>query len=97
MFLRISLFLVTLVIMFTLVYFLLERKNPLRKKEKKENIFNKPLFKKVTGSVIILFLLVLSFRYIKILPLLLKVGLIFINFVIIYIVINYFFNKQKTK
>jgi hypothetical protein len=97
MFLRVLALLVILTGMFTLLYFLLREKPTKTKKEKKDNMFNNPLFKKVSGVFIILFSLTLSFRYIKILPLFLKVGLIFINFVIVYLVINYFFNKQKTK
>jgi hypothetical protein len=97
MFLRVLALLVILTGMFTLLYFLLREKPTKTKKEKKDNMFNNPLFKKVSGVFIIIFSLILSFRYIKILPILLKVGLIFINFVIIYLVINYFFNKQKTK
>ena len=83
--------------MFLLIYYLLEEKNPLIKKEKSSSVFGGSLLKRVSGVFIILFTLTLSFRYVKFLPVLLKVGLIFINFVIIYLVINYFFKKQKTK
>ena len=88
--------LITLIGIFVLVYFLLERDNPIKKKSsEKKTIFNNPIFKRVTGSAIILFSLAYSIKFVKVLPVYLKIGLIFGNFVIIYLVINYFFNKQK--
>jgi hypothetical protein len=103
MFLRVILLSAVLIGMFILIFSLLKEKTLITKKEKtplkkkENNVFGGTLFKRVTGSFIILFTLIVSFRYVKILPITLKVGLIFINFVIIYLVINYFFNKQKTK
>jgi hypothetical protein len=103
MFLRVILLSAVLIGMFILIFSLLKEKTLIKKKEKtplkkkENNVFGGTLFKRVTGSFIILFTLIVSFRYVKILPITLKVGLIFINFVIIYLVINYFFNKQKTK
>lgn len=102
MFLKILILLVVLSGMFTSLYFLLRDKPPVEKtkpvvKENRFGVFSRPLFKRVTGITIILFSITLSFRYIKVLPLFLKVGLVFINFVIVYLVINYFLTNKKTK
>jgi len=97
MFLRVILFLSVLAGMILLIYSLLKEKEKPKEKEKTSTVFGDGILKKVSGVFIILFTLTLSFRYVKILPILLKVGLIFINFVIIYLVIKHFFNKQKTK
>lgn len=58
--------------------------------------FNKPAFKIPIGVLIITFTLVYSLRIIKMSPILMKIGLISLNFVVIYIVINYLFKNKKT-
>ena len=93
---------IILIGMFILVYKLLIRE-PTKQKIKRESKFfsidpfRSPFFKIPIGVLIIAFTLVYSFRIVKMIPILMKVGLIGLNFVVIYIVINYLFNnKQKT-
>lgn len=98
-------FLITAIIligMFILVYKLLTREPTKKEKAKKElkffEPFKSPFFKIPLGVLITAFTLVYSFRVVKMVPILMKVGLIGLNFVVIYIVINYLFinNKQKS-
>jgi len=91
---------IILIGMFVLLYKLLE--NPKKKKVENSNSnwlkpFNKPIFKIPIGILIITATLIFSFNLVKVLPIIMKVGVIGLDFVIIYIVFNYLFiNKQKT-
>jgi hypothetical protein len=59
--------------------------------------FNKPVFKIPIGVLIILMTLVSTFRLVKVLPIVMKIGIIAIDFAIIYSVIIYLFNNNKNK
>jgi len=91
---------IILITMFVLLYKLLE--NPKKKKVESRNSnwlkpFNKLIFKIPIGILIITATLIFSFNLVKVLPIIMKVGVIGLDFVIIYIVFNYLFiNKQKT-
>lgn len=61
------------------------------------NQFNKPLFKIPIGVLIILITLVGTIRLVKVLPIVMKLGIIAIDFAIIYTVIIYLFNNKKNK
>ena len=91
---------IILIGMFVLLYKLLSDNK--EKSEKKVRLkwldhFNKPIFKIPIGASIILITLVSTLRLVKVLPIVAKLGLIAIDFVIIYAVIIYLFNnKQKS-
>jgi len=91
---------IILIIAFVLLY-----KSLSYNKEKEKSIkrlkwldhFNKPIFKIPIGVSIILITLVSTITLVKILPIVAKLGLIAIDFAIIYTVIIYLFNnKQKS-
>jgi amino acid transporter len=95
----ITLTLITIGLIF-LFYNLLSNKEEKKKekKEKKNNwlkSFNKPLFKITIGSMIILIILISTLRLVKVLPIVMKLGIIAIDFVIIYAVITYLFNIKN--
>jgi len=92
---RLAITITILVGFFVLLYKLLQDK-----KEKKPKLnwlepFNKPVFKIPIGLLIIIMTLVYSFRVVKAVPILMKLGLLGINFIIIYAVINYLFKNKK--
>jgi hypothetical protein len=81
--------------MFILLYKLLSKDKP----KTSFNIlkpFNKPAFKIPIGVLAIAFTFIYSLRIIKMSPILMKIGLISLNFVVIYIVINYLFKNKQT-
>jgi hypothetical protein len=100
-------FLIVLAIMamlFVLVYKLFMRNKEVVSTKRKENtilksffgIFDNKPFKISIGILILLTVLVSTFRFVKVLPIFGKVGLLAIDFLIIYLVISYLFkNKNK--
>jgi len=87
--------------MFVLLYKLLsDNKEKSEKKVRRLkwlDHFNKPIFKITIGASIILITLVSTIRLVKVLPIVAKLCLIAVDFVIIYAVIIYLFNnKQKS-
>jgi len=76
--------------------------NTLREPKEKTNsppwlsTFNKPIFKIPIGILIITGTLIYSLNLVKVLPLIMKVGIIGLDFIIIYTVINYLFINKKT-
>ena len=62
------------------------------------SLFNKPYVKIPTGSLLILLILTYAFKFVKVLPVFMKLGLILVVFLSIYLIINYFFlNKKENK
>jgi hypothetical protein len=61
------------------------------------NPFNKPIFKIPLGLLIISGTLVYTINLVKVLPPIMKVGIIGLDFIVIYLVINYLFINKKTK
>jgi hypothetical protein len=57
--------------------------------------FNKPIFKIPLGILIILIVLIGTISIVKVLPLLMKLCIILIDFVIIYTLITYLFNNKN--
>jgi uncharacterized PurR-regulated membrane protein YhhQ (DUF165 family) len=77
--------------------------NTLREPKEKTNsppkwlsTFNKPIFKIPIGILIITGTLIQSLNLVKVLPLIMKVGIIGLDFIVIYTVINYLFINKKT-
>jgi hypothetical protein len=58
-------------------------------------LFSNKIFKLVISSIITSFLIILTFRYVKVLPMLEKVGILTFDFIVIYILYNYLFNNKK--
>lgn len=58
--------------------------------------FNKPFFKISIGILIIAGTLIYSLNLVKVLPLIVKVGIVGLDFIVIYTVINYLFINKKT-
>lgn len=58
--------------------------------------FNKPIFKIPIGTLIIAGTLIYSLNLVKVLPIIMKVGIIGLDFIVIYTVINYLFINKKT-
>ncbi len=92
---RLVIVITILVGFFILLYKLLQDKKETKPKSKWFEPFNKPIFKIPIGALIIIMTLVYSFRVVKAVPILMKLGLLGINFVIIYAVINYLFKNKK--
>jgi heme/copper-type cytochrome/quinol oxidase subunit 2 len=92
---RLAITITILVCLFILLYKLLQDKKETKTKPNWFEPFNKPIFKIPIGVLIIIMTLVYSFRVVKAVPILMKLGLLGINFVIIYAVINYLFKNKK--
>lgn len=76
-----------LVILFILFY---------KKITPKLSLFNSSLFKKTVGYISIAMILVLTIKFVKVIPLFLKVGVIGIDFILIYIIFTSLI-KNKSK
>lgn len=59
------------------------------------SLFNKPIVKIPTGTILISIILAISFRFVKVLPVFLKLGLILLVFLLIYLIIIKFFTKNS--
>jgi hypothetical protein len=87
-------FIITSLIIITFI-FLIYKLIPGKLKINKR--FNKPLFKIPIGILLISIVSVGTFQLVKLLPIVMKLLLIGIDFIIIYSIITYLFNnKQKT-
>lgn len=59
------------------------------------SLFNKPIVKIPTGTILISIILAISFRFVKVLPVFLKLVLILLVFLLIYLIIIKFFTKNS--
>jgi uncharacterized membrane protein YhdT len=92
---RLAITITILVGFFILLYKLLQDKKETKPTPNWFEPFNKPIFKIPIGVLVIIMTLVYSFRVVKAVPILMKLGLLGINFIIIYAVINYLFKNKK--
>jgi len=60
-------------------------------------IFDKPYFKIPIGVLIIIFSLLYFMRFVKVLPVFLKVGIVAVEYLVVYMVVYYLFDFKNRK
>lgn len=75
-----------LVILFILIY----------KNKNKLSVFNNTIFKRVVGYISIAMVLSLTLKFVKVLPLFMKVGVLGIDFILIYLIFTTLISNNKS-
>jgi len=81
----------------SVLFLLKEPKEKINSPPKRLNPFSSPIFKIPIGLLIIIGTIIYSIRFVKFLPPIMKIGIIGLDFIIIYTVINYLFINKKQK